>query len=100
MAEYNWGNEKALIRLGQPYLFTKAQYDYCKNRQAPIAVIYYDSITSAESKKLYQSIFGLSGKVKELGQKLSSYGQDPASDSYKGGYCCLFVLDRCGRISS
>jgi len=91
--------EKTWIKLGQPYLFTKKQYEYCKARNAPVAVIYYDTKTSVPSKELYNSVFADKTKIKELYQKLSSYGAaDPSADKYKGGYCCLFVLDRCGRI--
>jgi hypothetical protein len=58
MAEYNWNNkEKAEIILGKPYLFTKNQYEYCKKRNAPIAIIYYDTKTSIVSKNLYSTIF-------------------------------------------
>lgn len=52
--EYSWGdNEKAKIKLGQPYVFAESYYNYCKNHKAPIAVIYYDTKTSARSKEIY-----------------------------------------------
>lgn len=94
MAEYSWGDkEKAEITLGRPYLFTKKQYEYCKTRGAPIAVIYYDTKTSAASKDLYAAVFQKKDSVTALTDRLSEDGQ------YKGGYCCLFVLDRCGKIA-
>lgn len=101
MAEYDWGSEKAWIKLGQPYLFTEKYYNYCKTRHAPIAVIYYDTKTSAPSKELYAAAFSSKENVKALYHKLSSYKvQNPQTDKYKEGYCCLMVLDRCGNISS
>ena len=51
MAEYDWGSEKAWIKLGQPYLFTEKYYNYCKTRHTPIAVIYYDTKTSTPSSR-------------------------------------------------
>lgn len=100
MAEYDWGGEKAWIKLGQPYLFTEKYYNYCKTRHAPIAVVYYDTKTSTPSKELYQAAFGSKESVKALFRRLSSYKiQSPTADKFKGGYCCLMVLDRCGNIS-
>lgn len=101
MAEYSWErNERAKIKLGQPYLFTRNNYEYCKTRHAPIAIIYYDTKTSAASKELYSSIFESKENVKALWRKLSSYKlPNPQTDKYKGGYCCILVLDRCGNIS-
>lgn len=38
--------------------------------------------------------------MKVLYRRLSSYKiQSPTADKFKGGYCCLMVLDRCGNIS-
>jgi hypothetical protein len=100
MADYSWTtNEKAWITLGKPYAFTKKQYEYCKIRNAPIAIIYYDTKTSDISKKLYTSLFQNKNNIKNLQQKLSSYKIiNTNSDKFKGGYCCLFILDRCGQI--
>lgn len=101
MAEYDWGSEKAWIKLGQPYLFTEKYYNYCKTHHTPIAVIYYDTKTSTPSKELYASVFNSKDSVKALYHKLSSYKiQNPQADKFKGGYCCLMVLDRCGNISN
>lgn len=99
---YSWNsNEKAYITLGKPYAFTKKQYEYCKIRNAPIAIIYYDTKTSIISKELYSYIFKIKDNIKKLQQKLSSYKiLDINSDKFKGGYCCLFVLDRCGQIQT
>lgn len=97
---YNWqDNEKAQIILGKPYLFTEAHYNYCIRREAPVAVIYYDTKTSAASKKLYSSVLSSKDGVKALERKMSSYKiQNPDQDKYKGGYCCFMVYDRCGNI--
>lgn len=87
------------IILGKPYLFTKEYYDDCIDRGAPVAVIYYDTKTSAASKKLYSSVLGSKDGVKALERKMSSYKiQNPDQDKYKGGYCCFMVYDRCGNI--
>lgn len=61
------------IILGKPYLFTKEYYDDCIDRGAPVAVIYYDTKTSAASKKLYSSVLGSKDGVKALERKMSSY---------------------------
>ena len=50
-------NEKAYIKLGQAYLFEQEAYKYCETKGAPIAVIYYDTKTSAPSKTLYSNVF-------------------------------------------
>lgn len=64
-----------------------------------MAVIYYDTKTSAASKKLYSSVLSSKDGVKALERKMSSYKiQNPDQDKYKGGYCCFMVYDRCGNI--
>lgn len=80
------------VKLGQPYLFTKAQYEYCKSRGAPIAVVYYDTKTSSASKSLYDAVFGSKTETQALYKRLTQ------EKKYQKGYCCLFVLDRAGRI--
>ena len=85
--------EDGKIVLGRPYRFTRKQYEYCVSKGVPTAVIYYDSKTSAASKSLYEKIFKSKTEVKNLWSKLKT-----EDGEYLGGYCCLFVLDRCGQI--
>lgn len=87
MAEYIWDDdEHAKVTLGQPYIFTRECYEYCQARQAPIAVIYYDTKTSAQSKELYSTAFSSAENVEAFRDKLRDY-------------CCVLVLDRRGMIS-
>jgi len=69
-------------------LFTQKQYEYCKNRNAPIAIIYYDTKTSEKSQKLYEAAFFSLEKINSIRNKLQE------TEKFRNGYCCLFALDR------